>query len=202
MSSYLVDVICIQESNFNLSSSFRIPGFSARRFDRTHSRSGIFSLDATHARGGVIISVRQDLSFSEVYTFFVSSLDPYFNYVGVNTSLNNSSSVPFFNVYVTLFALLRLIAEPTPFLPPFFSLPEISSFWGTSITITPFGTPQVLPISVVRKYSIGSFSLTFSSMTLTYLLFLIAPPLAFLLLLLLSPSLDPGRCFRTWVLIT
>ena len=37
------------------------------------------------------------------------------------------------------------MAEPTPFLPPFFPLPEISSFWETSIAITPSGTQEVLP---------------------------------------------------------
>ena len=74
-------------------------GFSALRSDSTHSRSGIFSPDATHASGGVIIFVRQCLSFSELSTSSLSSLDPYFNYVGVNISLNNSSSLSFLNVY-------------------------------------------------------------------------------------------------------
>ena len=43
ISSHPVDLICIQESNLNLSSSFRILGFSALRSDGTRSRSGIFS---------------------------------------------------------------------------------------------------------------------------------------------------------------
>ena len=42
--SHPVDLICIQESNLNLSSSFRIPGFSTLRSDCSHSRSGIFLL--------------------------------------------------------------------------------------------------------------------------------------------------------------
>ena len=41
--SHPVHLICIQESNLNSSSSFRIPGLSALRSDRTHSRSGILS---------------------------------------------------------------------------------------------------------------------------------------------------------------
>ena len=64
LSSHPVDLICIQESNLNSSSTFQIPGFSALRSDCTHSRSGIFSRDATHASGGVIIFVRQGLSSS------------------------------------------------------------------------------------------------------------------------------------------
>ena len=73
-SSHPVDLICIQKSNLN--SSFRIPGFSALRSDRTHSRSGILSPDVTHASGGVVIFVRQGLSFSELSTssFFARSL--------------------------------------------------------------------------------------------------------------------------------
>ena len=99
LSSHPVDLICIQESNLNSSSSFRIPGFSALRSDRTHSRSGILSSDATHASGSVVIFVKQGLSFSELSTSSLSLLDPYSDYVGVNISLNKSSSVAFFNVY-------------------------------------------------------------------------------------------------------
>ena len=86
LSSHPVDLICIQESNLNSCFSFRIPGFSALRSDRTHSRSGILSSDTTHASGGVIIFVRQGPSFFELSTSSLSSLDPYSDYVG-STSL-------------------------------------------------------------------------------------------------------------------
>ena len=65
ISSHPVDLIYIQESNLNLSSSFWIPGFSALQSHGTHSRSGIFSTDVADASGGVIIFVKQGLSFSE-----------------------------------------------------------------------------------------------------------------------------------------
>ena len=99
LSSHPVDLFCIQESNFNLFSSFRIPGFSALQSNRTHSRSGILPPDATHASGGVFIFVRQGLSFSKLSTSSLSSFDPYSDYVGVNISLNNFSSPSFLNVY-------------------------------------------------------------------------------------------------------
>ena len=76
-----------------------IPGFSALRSDCTHSRSGVFSTDATHPSGGIIIFVRQGLSFSELSTSSLSLLDPYSDYTGVNISLNESSSLSFLNVY-------------------------------------------------------------------------------------------------------
>ena len=100
ISSYPADLICIQESNLNLSSSLRISRFSALRSNGTHSRSGIFSTDVTDASGRVIIFVRQGyLSFSEFSTSSLSSLDPYYDYVEVNISLNDTSSLLFLNVY-------------------------------------------------------------------------------------------------------
>ena len=98
------------------------------------------------------------------------------------------------------------MAEPTPSLPQFFPPSEISSFWGTSIAITRFGTKDVLPTTAGRKYSTGSSPLTSSpSMTLTHqpfsiALLALAPLLTSPLLLLLLLFLALGRCFRTWVL--
>ena len=207
LSSHPVDLICIQESNLNSSSSFRYPGFSALLSDRTHSRSGILSPDASHASGGVVIFVRQGLSFSELSTSFLSSLDPYSDYVRVNIFLNNSSSLSFLNVYAPLFTPPQLMAESIPSLPQFFPPPEISSFWGTSIAISPSGTQEVPPTPAGKKYSTGSSLLTSSpSMTLTHPPFSIAPlavaPLLTSPSLLLLPFLAPGRCFRTLVLTT
>ena len=103
ISSHPIDLICIQESNLNLSSYFRISEFSDLRSDGTHSRSGIFSTDVTDTSGGVIIFVRQSLSFSELSTFSLSSLDPCSVYVEVNISLNDFSSLSFLNVYAPSF---------------------------------------------------------------------------------------------------
>ena len=75
------------------------------------------------------------------------------------------------------------MAELTPFLPPLFPPPKISSFWRTSIAITPSGNQEVLPTPAGRKYSTGSFLLTSSpSMTLTHPPFYLAPPLTSFLL--------------------
>ena len=52
-----------------------------------------------HASSGIVIFVRQGLSFSKLSTSSLSLLDPYSDYVGINISLNNSSSVSFLNVY-------------------------------------------------------------------------------------------------------
>ena len=99
LSSHPVDLIYIQESNPNLSSSFRIPGFSALQSHGTHSRSGIFSTDVADASGGVIIFVKQGSFFSELSTSSISSPGPYSDYVEVNIFLNDSSSLSFLIVY-------------------------------------------------------------------------------------------------------
>ena len=208
LSSHPVDLICIQESNLNSSSSFRIPGFSVLRSDRTHSRSGILSSDASHASGGVVVFVRQGLSFSELSTTSLSSLDPYSDYVGVNISLNKSSSVSFLNVYAPPIRSSPTDGRTDSFFPSIlpssrnlFILGDFNChhpLWDSRGTSDPAG----------RKYSTGSSPLTSSpSMTLTHPPFSIAPlavaplltsPLLLLLLLFLAP----GRCFRTWVLTT
>ena len=99
ISSHPVDLIYIQESNLNLFSPFRIPGFSALQSNGTHSRSGIFSTDVADGSGGVIIFIKQGLFFSEHSISFLSLLGPYSDYVEVNVSLNDSSSLSFLNVY-------------------------------------------------------------------------------------------------------
>ena len=100
-------------------------------------------------------------------------------------------------MYAPLFAPPQQLAEPIPFLSPFFPHPEISSFWGTSIAITPSGTQEVLPTPKGRKYLIGSSLLSSPSMTLTHPPFSIAPLavdplLTSLLLPHLLPFLAPG----------
>ena len=71
LSSHPVDLICIQESNLNSSSSFRIPGFSSLRSDRTHSRSGIsLVMPRTLAATSSFSSGRAYLSLNVLPPFF------------------------------------------------------------------------------------------------------------------------------------
>ena len=99
--------------------------------------------------------VRQGFSFSELSTSYLSSLDLYSDYVGVNISLNNSPSLSFLNVYAPPIRFFRRIAEPISFLLPFFPPPKISSFWGTSISTTPSLTQKVLPTPWERSIRLG-----------------------------------------------
>ena len=58
---------CIQETNLNSSSSFRIPGFSALWLDYTPFQAGILFSNDLHDSSGVVIFLRQRLSFSELF---------------------------------------------------------------------------------------------------------------------------------------
>ena len=150
------------------SSASRIPilnqlplsGFSALRSDRTHSRSSILSRDVMHASGGIIIFVRQGLSFSEFSTSFLSLLDPYSNYVDFNISLNNFPSLSFLNVHAAPIRSSPTDGKTDSFLPSI--LPSSTNLfilgdfnchhplWGSRGTFDPRG----------RKYLTGSSPLT------------------------------------------
>ena len=99
ISSHPVDLIYIQESNLNLSSFLR--NLDSLLCDPMAPTPDLvfFSTDVTDASGGIIIFVKQCLSFFELSTSSLSSLGPYSDYVEVNISLNESSSLSFFNVY-------------------------------------------------------------------------------------------------------
>ena len=144
------------------------------------------------------------LNFLSEHPLFLHSIPTLIMY-GSTSLLTTSPHSLFLMCMPPLFAPPRRMAEPIPFLPPFFP-PEISSFWGTSIAITLTATQKILSTPTGRKYSTGSSLLTSSpSMTLTHPPFYIAP-LAVASLLISSllppllPFLVPGRCFRTWVL--
>ena len=190
LSSHSVDLICIQESNLYSSSSFRILGFSALRSDGTHSRFGILSPDTTHASGGVVTFVKPGLSFSELSTSSLFSFGPYSDYVGIDISLSNSSSLSFSNVYASPIRSSPTDGRTDSFSPSILPSSRNVFIQGTSIAITLSGTQEVLPTPTRRKYSTGSSLLTSSpSMTLTHPLFSIAP-LA-VAPLLTSPLLPP-----------
>ena len=126
--SYPIDLICIQESNLNSSSFLWILGFSAFRYDRTHSQSCILFPDDPLLAAASSFSSGRAYPFRNFLLPLFLRLTPFSDYVGDQHLTNNSSPLSFLNLYAPLFALFRRIAEPTPFLPPSFPSPEISSF--------------------------------------------------------------------------
>ena len=142
----------------------------------------------------------QGLSFSELSTFSLSSLDRYSDYVGVNISLNNSS----------LFLMCTPPIHSSPmdgrtdsFFPSIFLSSRNLFILEDFNCLPPSGTQEVLLTSAGRKYLTGSSPLTSSpSMMLTHPPFSITPlAVAPLLTSLLFPPPLPflalGRCLRT-----
>ena len=162
----------------------------------------------SHTSSGVVNFIRQSLSFSELSTSSLSLLDPYSDYVGVNISLNNSSSLSFHNMYASPIYSSPTNSKTDSFSPSILPSSRNLFILGDFNCHHPSGIQEVLPIPVGRKYSTGSSLLTSSpSMILTHPPFSIAPlAVAPLLTSPLHPPLlpfpAPGRCFRTWALTT
>ena len=74
------------------------------------------------------LSGRAYLSLNFLPPLFLSLLDPYSDYVGVNVSLNNSSSLSFFNVYAHPIRSSMTDDRTDSFSPSIFPPPEIPSF--------------------------------------------------------------------------
>ena len=115
--SHLVDLICIQESNLNSSSSFRIPEFSALCSDCTHSRSGILSFDATHASGGVVILSGRAYPFLHFLPPLCLRSIPTLIVWGSTSLLTTPPRSLFLMCTLPLFSPPQRMAEPIPFLP-------------------------------------------------------------------------------------
>ena len=130
ISLHSVNLICFQKFNLNPSSSFRIAGYTAMRSNRTPSWSGIFSFDDPHASGDIITLVRLGLSFSELSTFSLSSLNLHSDYVGFKQFLLILTKQFLLAIFpltfmLPLIALFRRIAKPTSFPAVFFSFTNL-----------------------------------------------------------------------------
>ena len=120
-------------------------------------------------------------------------LIPTLNMQGSTSLLTTPPLCHFLMCTRPLFAPLRRMAELIPSLPPFFPPPEIPSFWGTSIAITPAGEE-------VFDWVISSPSITLTRPLFSTASLAVAPLLTSPLLPPLFLFLAPGRCYRTWVL--
>ena len=159
-----------------------------------------------HPGGGIVIFVRQGLSFSELSISSLSLLDPYSDYVRVNISLNNSSSLSILNVYAPSIRSSLVDGRTDTFSPStlpssrnIFLLGDFNchySLWDSRGTFDPRREE-------VFDWVISSDLLILNDPDIPTLLYRstgsrsspdISSALPFL------PFLAPGRCFRTWVL--
>ena len=156
ISSHPVDLIHIQESNLNSSSFFQIPGYLLCDPMAPTPNLVLFLLMLQTLAGASSFSSSRALSLSERSTSSLSSLDPYSDYVKVNISLNNFSSISFLNVY----------APPTCFSPKdsrnnFFLSPFFPPMWKRKRWIfraSAFATTEKGPLSPLLASASTSLS--------------------------------------------
>ena len=92
------DLIFVQETHLSLGTPFRVPGFSVLRSDRTMARSGPTNPNRALG-GGVLILIRNGLSFSKLSTDSLARLDPNSDYLAITVNVKGAPALHFFNIY-------------------------------------------------------------------------------------------------------
>ena len=93
------DLIFIQESHLSSDSTFRIPGYKTLQKNRFMTRRGTTN-STGNLGGGVLILVKNDLSYTSLSTQSLSSLDPSSDYLAIAVKIKGAAPIHLFNVYV------------------------------------------------------------------------------------------------------
>ena len=93
------DLIFIQKSHLSSDSNFRIPGYKTLQKNRSMIRKGTTN-SAGNLGGGVLILVKNGLTYTSLSTQSLSSLDPSSDYLAIAVKVKGASSIHLFNVYV------------------------------------------------------------------------------------------------------
>ena len=104
----------------------------------------------------VVLSLSSGMAYPSLNSLF--SPGPYSDYVGVNISLNNSSSLSFLNVFVDPISSSTTNSRTHSFPPSILPSARNHFILGTLIAITPSGIQKVFLNPVGMKYLIGIFS--------------------------------------------
>ena len=93
------DLIFIQELHFSSDSTFRIPGYKILQKNRSMTRRGTTN-STGNLGGGVLILVKNGITYTSLSTQSLSSLDPSSDYLAIAVKVKGASPIHFFNVYV------------------------------------------------------------------------------------------------------
>ena len=99
LSNNQYDLILLRETHLSATKKFQIPGYSTLRTDRTFARQGPVSSGTHNTGGGVLTLIHSDLAFSPVSVSYLSSQDPYSDYICAKVLLSNHSPLQFLNLY-------------------------------------------------------------------------------------------------------
>ena len=93
------DLIFIQESHLSSDSTFRIPGYKTLQKNLFMTRRGTTN-SMGNLGGGVLILVKNGLSYTSLSTQSLSSLDPSSDYLAIAVKIKGAAPIHLFNVYV------------------------------------------------------------------------------------------------------
>ena len=93
------DLIFIQESHLSSDSTFCIPGYKNLQKNRSTTRRGATN-STGNLEGGVLILVKNGLTYTSLSTQSLSSLDPSSDYLAIAVKVKGASPIHLFNVYV------------------------------------------------------------------------------------------------------
>ena len=79
------DLIFVQESHLSSDSSFRMPGYKTLHKNRSMTRRGT-TISTENLRGGVLILVKNGLTYTSLSTQSLSSLDPSSDHLASSSS--------------------------------------------------------------------------------------------------------------------
>ena len=115
------DLIFIQESHLSSDSTFRIPGYKTLQKNRFMTRRGTTN-STGNLGGGVLILVKNGLSYTSLSTQSLSSLDPSSDYLAIAVKIKGAAPIHLFNVYVPPIRSSSSDSRPKSFSP--FLLPS------------------------------------------------------------------------------
>ena len=115
------DLIFIQESHLSSDSTFRIPGYKTLQKNRFMTRRGTTN-STGNLGGGVLILVKNGLSYTSLSTQSLSSLDPSSDYLAIAVKIKGAAPIHLFNVYVPPIRSFSSDSRPKSFSP--FLLPS------------------------------------------------------------------------------
>ena len=112
------DFIFVQESHLSSDFTFRIPGYKTLQKNRSMTWKG--TTNSTGNLGdGVLILVKNGLTYISLSTQSLSSLDPSSDYLAITAKIKGASPIHLFNVYVPPIRSSSSNSRPKSFSPFF-----------------------------------------------------------------------------------
>ena len=115
------DLIFVQESHLSSDFTFSIPGHKTLQKNRSMTRRGT-TISTGNLGGGLLMLVKNGLTYSSLSTQSFSSLDPSSDYSAITLKIKGASPIHFFNIYVHRIRSSSSDSRPKSFSP--FLLPS------------------------------------------------------------------------------